>query len=48
MSSCLDKIFKIRSRSEAKDTFIWSDDEIEFLLKVTQEYEFTQISQNVD
>ena len=38
-----------KNKSKSKgDTFIWTDDEVELLLKVTTEYKVSKAAENVD
>ena len=38
-----------KSKAKSKpESFIWTDDEVELLLKVTQEYKVGQTAENVD
>ena len=43
----MSKSTKGSGKSKA-DSFVWTDDEVELLLKVTEEYKVRQTSENVD
>ena len=47
----MQKSYQKTSKSKGKgrtDSFVWSDDEVELLLKATHEYKVSHVSENID